>query len=303
MDNITIECPNCNRILDLKFIIGQQAIPKNNRICHVCHQPYSKKREVIHTKHEQTSFCQRQPEITKEDLEKLKPKKEIIYSGETKMCKCCNIELPIEEFIVGIKKRFVNCKCKKCVTANSVKYYHENKKSIQKKVKEMTEEDRKIVRRKVNEYRRKMKAEHPEYFKLKQIRIGQQRRLSRRIRNRLSQVLKGQRGVSFSKMLGCSSSELRSHLESKFLSGMTWENYGYGHGKWVIDHIKPMCLFDKTLKSDLIQSCHYSNLQPLWYDMNEAKSSNYDPDHPMGWRGLDKFLIERGEPTPWLDNK
>ena len=41
-------------------------------------------------------------------------------------------------------------------------------------------------------------------------------------------------------LIGCSTSELMIHLESKFKEGMTWEN----HGLWHVDHIQPCCSFD-----------------------------------------------------------
>lgn len=307
MENITIKCPNCNRILDLKFIVGQKKITKNNFTCHVCHQPYLK------IKPRQPSECQpthhhiRRPEITKKELEKLKPKKEKIYSGETKNCITCSRQKPIEEFYLVYRRSGGQAgqsyrinRCDAC-RLEYLKFRNEReKKNVSDKLKNLSLEEKEVRKIKRRERRKQFQQENPEYCRLQKARSAQKGRLSRRIRNRLSEVLKGERGASFSKMLGCSSSELRAYIESKFLSGMTWDNYGYGYGQWVIDHIKPVALFDKSTKEELAKSCHYSNLQPLWYDMNEAKSNNYDPDHPMGWHGLDKFLIERGEPTPWL---
>ena len=45
-------------------------------------------------------------------------------------------------------------------------------------------------------------------------------------------------------ILGCSFSDFKIHLESKFESWMTWDNYGLYNGElnycWDIDHIIPL---------------------------------------------------------------
>jgi hypothetical protein len=45
-------------------------------------------------------------------------------------------------------------------------------------------------------------------------------------------------------LLGCTISELITYLQSKFLPGMSWENYG--RKGWHIDHIRPLSSFDLT---------------------------------------------------------
>jgi hypothetical protein len=81
------------------------------------------------------------------------------------------------------------------------------------------------------------------------------------LRSRLSNALRrSQKAGSAVKDLGCSISELKSYLESKFEPGMSWNNYG----KWHIDHIKPLASFDLTDRSEFLKACHYTNLQPLW---------------------------------------
>lgn len=75
------------------------------------------------------------------------------------------------------------------------------------------------------------------------------------------------------KLLGCSISELKIHLESKFQPGMTWENHGYGDDCWHIDHILPCASFDLTQESEQRKCFHYTNLQPLWQRDNLKKSN------------------------------
>jgi len=60
---------------------------------------------------------------------------------------------------------------------------------------------------------------------------------------------------------------LKQYLEERFQSDMTWNNYG----EWEIDHIKPLSSFDLTDRDQLLQACHYTNLQPLWAEENARK--------------------------------
>jgi len=81
-------------------------------------------------------------------------------------------------------------------------------------------------------------------------------------RTRIFKALKGQtKSKTTEKLVGCSFTELKRHLENNFLVGMTWDNYG----EWEIDHIIPVS------KNG---SFHYTNLQPLWWKDNLKKSNN-----------------------------
>lgn len=94
------------------------------------------------------------------------------------------------------------------------------------------------------------------------------------LRSRLKQAIKNNFKIgSAIKDLGCSITELKSYLESKFLFGMSWDNYGlYG---WHIDHIKPLSAFDLSDRKQMLEACHYTNLQPLWAKDNLSKNDNY----------------------------
>ena len=96
-------------------------------------------------------------------------------------------------------------------------------------------------------------------------------KLSKGLRTRLWSAIKdNQKTGSAVKDLGCSIDELKSYLEFKFLPDMSWDNYGqYG---WHIDHIKPLSSFDLTDRKQLLEACHYTNLQPLWAKDNLSKS-------------------------------
>ncbi len=109
-----------------------------------------------------------------------------------------------------------------------------------------------------------------------------QYKLSISLRVRLSMAVRAQikRGVgsggkkgSAVKDLGCTLLELMIHLEERFLVGQTWENWGRGKGKWNIDHVIPISSFDLTDPAQCAAACHYTNLQPLWYEDNMKKNT------------------------------
>jgi hypothetical protein len=99
------------------------------------------------------------------------------------------------------------------------------------------------------------------------------------LRSRLSRALKSQRSQKSFKtldLIGCSVDFLRSHLESKFRDGMSWENHSFRG--WHIDHIKPISVFDLSDKEQQKLCFHYTNLQPLWHEENLSKNDSWNPE-------------------------
>jgi len=97
-------------------------------------------------------------------------------------------------------------------------------------------------------------------------------RLKAVLRARLRSALKnGLKTGSAVKDLGCTVIELRAHIESLWLSGMSWDNWS--KTGWHIDHIKPLDSFDLSDPEQLRVACHYTNLQPLWASDNLKKSN------------------------------
>jgi hypothetical protein len=91
------------------------------------------------------------------------------------------------------------------------------------------------------------------------------------LRSRLYSAVKDNRKKgSAVKDLGCTIEQLKQHLESKFQPGMSWDNHTLDG--WHIDHIKPLSSFDLSDRKQLLEACHYTNLQPLWAKDNLTKS-------------------------------
>lgn len=104
-------------------------------------------------------------------------------------------------------------------------------------------------------------------------------RILRIFRGRITAALKKQRGQRAKKsmdLLGCTIATARSHIESQFQPGMSWDNHGH-HG-WHIDHIIPCAAFDLTDPDQQAMCFHYTNLQPLWALDNMSKRDKLTPE-------------------------
>ena len=112
----------------------------------------------------------------------------------------------------------------------------------------------------MKEYERKRKAVDPIF------------KLTKTLRSRLGIALKRQFASKSDRtlqLIGCSIQHLKSHLQSKFQDGMTWEN----RGEWHIDHIRPCASFNLSEESEQRACFHYTNLQPLWARDNLSKGA------------------------------
>ena len=102
-----------------------------------------------------------------------------------------------------------------------------------------------------------------------------QHKLRTNLRIRLNHAINNNQKVgSAIKDLGCSVNELVSYLESKFSTGMSWDNWTTDG--WHIDHIKPLASFDLTDRKQFLEACHYTNLQPMWADKNLSKGKKVE---------------------------
>ena len=148
-------------------------------------------------------------------------------------------------------------------------YYQKNKDKISEYQKVYYQKNKDIIKVKnklkdKNEFLSKRRV-----YERKKRKNDIQFKLSRALRNRLY-VIKKQKVGSAVKDLGCTIDELKIYLESKFQSGMTWDNWT--SDGWHIDHIKPLSSFDLTNREQFLEACHYTNLQPLWAKDNLLKS-------------------------------
>ena len=73
--------------------------------------------------------------------------------------------------------------------------------------------------------------------------------------------------ASTQELLGTDWQNLKAHIESRFIDGMSWENMS----EWHIDHIVPLA--SAKIEEELVGHCHYTNLQPLWASDNLSKGA------------------------------
>jgi hypothetical protein len=101
-------------------------------------------------------------------------------------------------------------------------------------------------------------------------------RLSRLLRCRIKAAIRlqdGSRATHSMDLIGCSIAHFRQHLESQFLPGMSWENYGKA---WHIEHRVPCSAFNLADPEQQKLAFSYHNCQPLWKEQNLAKSDKIE---------------------------
>jgi hypothetical protein len=143
-------------------------------------------------------------------------------------------------------------------------YYRQNKESLLVKQKEYAENNKGKIQKRQREYakanRPSIRARFSAWQKQrKQSDVGY--RILCNLRRHVNRAIrKTEKSAKTKELIGCSMAELRAHLESMFLVGMTWANYG----QWHVDHIIPCCKFDMSNPEEQRRCYNWKNLQPLW---------------------------------------
>lgn len=185
-----------------------------------------------------------------------------------------NVEVSLKKCIDCSKEIKSSSRCSKCWSRKWRAENPERYRELRKKHYEDNREENIIKAKKWNkENPDRAKASHDRYVKSSDYYNERYKndinyRLRVILRNRLLQSIKtNAKAGSAVEDLGCSISEFKTHLESKFEPGMSWENLG----EWHIDHIKPLAKFDLTNREQFLEATNYKNLQPLWKTDNLRK--------------------------------
>lgn len=135
--------------------------------------------------------------------------------------------------------------------------YRQNRKAILARKKELAKDPEHKAR--VNKRNRERRKNDIQFCMKDRLRVTMGRALRRQF------VKKSKRTME---LVGCSPETLRSHMESLFKPGMSWEN----RHLWHVDHIIPLSSFDLRNKDEQIRAFNYKNLQPLWAFENHKKA-------------------------------
>ena len=170
--------------------------------------------------------------------------------------------------------------CKEC----GKKEYQGNKEKRKKQVKEWQQANKDKVAKQKKVYWEKYKPKYQQRCKQRKDEINARAReryhndpiykLRQRLKGYASRVTKRAKEHSKStaglKYLGCTLEEFKTHIESLWEEGMTWENHGTNG--WHIDHVVPIDWYINN-SDDPWQANHYTNLQPLWAKENLSKNN------------------------------
>jgi hypothetical protein len=213
-----------------------------------------------------------------------------LYSYTDNMiCIKCNCDKPVDEFHKDSSRKLgLHPYCRECVRLDQRKYTASHRAEARERAAAWYKEhsdrvatyyaDPAVKLRRSNymrEYRKdnasRIKTDKKTWHAHKQT-TDINYRLATNLRKRLGGAIRnGQKGGSAVRDLGCSVPELKAQLESMWLPGMSWANWG--RKGWHIDHITPLASFDLTDPDQVKQAVHHTNLQPLWCTDNYVKGA------------------------------
>lgn len=173
------------------------------------------------------------------------------------------------------KHKEYNVKNKDKLKKTHAKKYINNKNNILKARRDYYIKNKNKVKFYQKEYRKKNREKINNRNKKNKLKINYN--IEQALRARISRAVKRSKNIksdSTIKLIGCDIDFFKSHIESKFTKGMTWENRGlYG---WHLDHIKPCSSFDLSNPEQQKMCFHYTNIQPLWATTEIAISYGED---------------------------
>jgi hypothetical protein len=193
-------------------------------------------------------------------------------------CVACSQTLDLAAF--RLKDGHRARKCSGCQNAVLRENYAENRGGIREYLREHGRKRRERHGDRLNAEKREYVAANRQKVTDRQNRWAKEKlkedemfALKKRLRSLMSNAF---RSVAIAKsaeteaILGCSFEAFKAHIESQFLSGMTWAN----REQWHLDHIVPLAT--AVTAEDVVRLNHFTNYRPLWAADNIAKGAKLD---------------------------
>ena len=178
-------------------------------------------------------------------------------------------------------------------------YYQQNKERIKEYQKDYREQNkeywkdyREQNKEQIKDYREQNKEYWKDYREQNKEQLNEYNRnryatddnfktliLCRSMLQRTLKATKSTKDTRTHEMLGYCNEQLKSSIESKFLEGMSWNNYG----DWHVDHIYPVARYIRDGVEDPSIINALDNLIPMWAEHNMEK----------GDRTLEEYLDDR----------
>jgi hypothetical protein len=224
-----------------------------------------------------------------------------------KKCPKCKKEKDFNDFHKHKRsKDGLACRCKECSLDDKKEYYEKNKEKVREKVKNYREANLEKVKETVKSHYEKNRDSLLEYKKKYHIDTEERRKdlnfkwreenrdrikeyakeyisdkrkndVLFKIKDRISGLIrssivsKGYKKLHKTEIiLGCTITEFKNYIESKFVEGMNWDN----HGEWHMDHKTPVSWAKNEI--EIYELNHYTNFQPLWNTENLIKGNRWE---------------------------
>ncbi|AGN51421.1 hypothetical protein VPJG_00057 [Vibrio phage jenny 12G5] len=185
---------------------------------------------------------------------------------------------------LGMRRKYAEQNKEKIAEKNR-KRYEQNKEKIAEQMREYREKNKD----KLAEYSRKWRKKNKEtlaekkrkYREQNKEKVTESNRKWRKanqehqfVRDSLKRIQGNWKGgrAKAEELLGYTCEQLRSHIESQFEDGMSWDD----RSEWHVDHKKPIKAFlDEGITDPAIINA-LDNLQPLWAHENLSKGAKWD---------------------------
>jgi hypothetical protein len=162
----------------------------------------------------------------------------------TKVCSVCQVKKSVDHFEKRNDKPTYRCKV--CASQYHKNYYIKNADKLKNKTSEFRNNNPEYMKNWRKNNAEKVTNQKINWCRKNNDKINENERnrrkndieykIKKNLRRRVNQTItRDYKSSSTLELLGCSTYDFLKYMESKFMDGMNWDNYG----QWHIDHIKP----------------------------------------------------------------